>query len=40
MDAGSYGLCERCGQPIGDERLEALPAARLCLACKRQGASR
>ena len=40
MDSGTYGLCERCGQPIGDERLEALPAARLCMTCKRQRASR
>ena len=23
MEAGTYGVCERCGQPIGDERLEA-----------------
>lgn len=40
MDSGTYGLCERCGQPIGDERLEALPAARLCMSCKRQRGSR
>ena len=40
MEAGTYGLCERCGQPIGDERLEALPAARLCMTCKRQRGSR
>ena len=40
MDSGTYGLCERCGQPIGDERLEALPAARLCMTCKRQRGSR
>ena len=40
MDGGTYGLCERCGQPIGDERLEALPAARLCMTCKRQRSSR
>jgi DnaK suppressor protein len=40
MDAGTYGRCERCGQPIGDERLEALPAARLCMTCKRQRSSR
>ena len=40
MDAGTYGLCERCGQPIADERLEALPAARLCMNCKRQARSR
>jgi DnaK suppressor protein len=36
MDAGTYGTCERCGQPIPDERLEALPAARLCIRCKQQ----
>ena len=35
-DAGAYGSCERCGRPIDEERLEALPAARLCLDCKRQ----
>jgi RNA polymerase-binding transcription factor DksA len=33
LDAGTYGVCERCGSPIGAERLEALPAARLCIAC-------
>jgi DnaK suppressor protein len=35
MDAGTYGLCQRCGQPIAEERLEALPATRLCISCKR-----
>ena len=33
LDAGTYGSCERCGQPIGDARLEAMPAARLCMTC-------
>ena len=33
IDGGSYGLCERCGEPIGDARLEAMPAARLCITC-------
>ena len=32
LDDGTYGTCEACGQPIGDDRLEALPAARFCLA--------
>ena len=32
-DAGTYAVCERCGEPIGPERLEALPAARLCIRC-------
>ncbi|HXA27746.1 MAG TPA: TraR/DksA C4-type zinc finger protein [Candidatus Angelobacter sp.] len=31
LDAGTYGRCELCGKPIGDERLEAMPAARYCL---------
>ncbi len=35
MDAGTYGLCQRCGLPIPEERLEALPATRLCISCKR-----
>jgi RNA polymerase-binding protein DksA len=30
---GSYGTCERCGQPIGAARLEARPAARTCIDC-------
>ena len=31
LDDGSYGVCEDCGRPIGDERLTALPATRLCI---------
>jgi RNA polymerase-binding transcription factor DksA len=31
--AGSYGRCERCGEPIADERLDALPATRWCVRC-------
>jgi RNA polymerase-binding transcription factor DksA len=33
LAAGRYGTCERCGQPIGDERLAARPAARQCVRC-------
>ncbi|GAA0579968.1 hypothetical protein GCM10010172_76170 [Paractinoplanes ferrugineus] len=33
VDAGTYGICERCGQPIAAERLEARPFARWCIAC-------
>ena len=33
--AGGYGVCERCGQAIGAERLAARPAARTCIACAR-----
>lgn len=31
---GEYGVCESCGNPILRARLEAMPAARLCLSCK------
>jgi RNA polymerase-binding transcription factor DksA len=33
VEADTYGVCERCGAPIGGQRLEALPAARLCIDC-------
>ena len=33
VEAGTYGVCERCGSPIGAARLEALPAARKCIGC-------
>jgi RNA polymerase-binding transcription factor DksA len=28
---GTYGTCEACGRPINEERLDAMPATRLCL---------
>src|SRR3982074_565669 len=31
LDGGSYGICEECGKPIGEERLNAKPWARLCI---------
>jgi DnaK suppressor protein len=33
FDAGTYGQCESCGSPIADARLEAMPAAKLCISC-------
>lgn len=36
IEAGVYGSCEGCGQPIEAARLEALPYATLCLDCKRR----
>ena len=30
----SFGYCEECGANIGNERLDALPHARLCIDCK------
>jgi DnaK suppressor protein len=33
-EAGTYGLCDSCGQPIEEGRLEAMPQASLCVNCK------
>jgi DnaK suppressor protein len=33
LETGRYGRCERCGQPIGEERLAARPAAVTCIRC-------
>ena len=37
LDAGTYGTCETCGQPIATERLEARPVARSCVRCATPG---
>jgi DnaK suppressor protein len=31
VEAGTYGTCETCGEPIADARLEAMPATRWCV---------
>lgn len=33
LDDGTYGVCEECHQAITVARLEAKPAARLCIDC-------
>ncbi|MFA1545001.1 TraR/DksA family transcriptional regulator [Actinomadura chokoriensis] len=33
LGEGTYGVCEQCGGPVGDDRLAARPAARTCIAC-------
>jgi DnaK suppressor protein len=33
MERGTYGVCERCGNRIPNERLEARPEARFCITC-------
>jgi DnaK suppressor protein len=33
VEAGTYGRCESCGQPIAPERLAARPTARTCIDC-------
>ncbi|MFD3802720.1 TraR/DksA family transcriptional regulator [Streptomyces sp. NPDC058611] len=36
LEAGTYGLCENCGQPIGKARMQAFPRATLCVDCKQK----
>ena len=33
LDDGTYGLCDSCGAPIPERRLEAMPDSVLCVAC-------
>lgn len=33
LEAGTYGVCESCGEPIAPARLEAMPGARMCMTC-------
>lgn len=33
LDKGTYGDCTRCGEPIDERRLEAVPHAALCIKC-------
>jgi RNA polymerase-binding protein DksA len=35
IEAGTYGVCARCGEEIDPRRLAALPGAELCLKCAR-----
>lgn len=36
LDAGNYGICETCNEPIAVARLEFLPFAALCVDCQRK----
>jgi RNA polymerase-binding transcription factor DksA len=33
LDEGIYGVCEKCGNSIGEKRIEALPYALTCIDC-------
>jgi len=33
MEKGGYGICEKCGKKIDEERLLACPEAKTCLKC-------
>ena len=36
IEAGTYGICEECGENISDERLKARPVTTLCIDCKKK----
>jgi len=36
IDAGSFGICEACEEPISPKRLEARPVTTLCIRCKEE----
>ena len=36
IDSGEFGICESCGDEIGDERLKARPVTTLCISCKKK----
>ncbi|WP_406251485.1 TraR/DksA family transcriptional regulator [Streptomyces cyaneofuscatus] len=36
LEAGTYGLCEVCGKPIGKARMQAFPRATLCVEDKQK----
>jgi len=40
IEAGTYGMCEKCGKEIPKARLKVLPHAPMCVACKSGGLSR
>lgn len=40
ISSGTYGECESCGGPVGQQRLRALPEAQLCTSCVSAGESR
>jgi DnaK suppressor protein len=40
LDAGAYGICESCAQPIPAERLELFPSATTCVTCKQRSERR
>jgi RNA polymerase-binding protein DksA len=35
IENGTFGKCVRCGKPIAEERLEAIPYATRCIDCQR-----
>ncbi len=40
LDAGTYGICTTCEEPVGEARLQARPAATQCRDCAELDARR
>jgi DnaK suppressor protein len=36
IEFGTYGICDECGEEIGEERLKARPVTTLCIECKKR----
>lgn len=36
LNRGTFGTCQKCGEPIGRERLDALPFAPCCVVCEQK----
>ena len=36
IEDGTYGICEACGEEIGEQRLKARPVTTLCIECKKR----
>ncbi|WP_445152081.1 TraR/DksA family transcriptional regulator [Baekduia sp. Peel2402] len=36
LEAGTYGICDSCGQPIAPARLRFAPESVLCISCARR----
>lgn len=34
LEAGTYGICRDCGEPVAKPRLNAIPWTRVCISCK------
>lgn len=34
MNEGTYGTCQRCGKPVGEDRIEAFPYVAFCIECQ------
>ncbi|MGD1012294.1 MAG: TraR/DksA C4-type zinc finger protein [Acidimicrobiales bacterium] len=40
LEEGTYGICDECGHPIDEERLDAIMWAHRCVRCQADGRRR